>query len=170
MEKLPSSIGNLSCLLTLRIDFTEVVTLPNVFWKLKRLRHLYLPRRIEKTTKRLQFADLTELRMLVNFPAYCADIKDLTTLTNLRRLEIVAYDNDSLHSLRMMFMSPIIAFGNLRDLSFSTFVGSLDPHIVRNMRDDIISSCPRLLLLKSYKNVVYQKTADIFSQEEDQLP
>ncbi|KAL4307967.1 hypothetical protein GQ457_01G048160 [Hibiscus cannabinus] len=170
---------NLTCLLTLRIDFLQVEFLPNVFWKLTRLRHLYLPHQIGKKTKRLQFAGLTDLRTLVNFPTYCADQQDLITLPNLRRLKIVAYDDVLLQRFQKIFTPPT-TFDNLRDLSISTDSiddtsssthTSISTHSIDdNTRDNIKSCCPRLLLLKSNGKVVYQKTADVFSLEEHQLP
>ncbi|GMI72408.1 LOCUS ORCHESTRATING VICTORIN EFFECTS1 [Hibiscus trionum] len=165
IPKLPSSIGNLSCLLTLRIDFHYAQTLPNVFWKLKRLRHLYLPRWVGQKT-RLEFAGLTDLRTLVNFPTYCADVQDLITLTNLRRLKIEASGDVSLQKLQMMFMSPSITFDNLRDFSISDSLRTPQHPVID---DNIKSCCPRLLLLKSNGNVVYQKTVDVFRLEEEQL-
>jgi hypothetical protein len=47
---LPSSIGNLVCLETLNLETIEelswesTVLIPNVIWKMKQLRHLYLPK------------------------------------------------------------------------------------------------------------------------------
>ncbi|KAK8495538.1 hypothetical protein V6N12_066098 [Hibiscus sabdariffa] len=95
---------------------------------------------------------------LVNFPTSRADVQDLITPTNLRRLKIQAYSDVSLRKLQMMFMLPT-TFDNLRDFSISK---SID----KNMRDNIKSCCPRLLLLKSNREVVYQKTA----HEKHQLP
>ncbi|KAK8559801.1 hypothetical protein V6N13_016535 [Hibiscus sabdariffa] len=95
---------------------------------------------------------------LVNFPTFRADVQDLITPTNLRRLKIQAYSDVSLRKLQMMFMLPT-TFDNLRDFSISK---SID----KNMRDNIKSCCPRLLLLKSNREVVYQKTA----HEKHQLP
>ncbi|KAM1349902.1 hypothetical protein ACFX14_004040 [Malus domestica] len=86
---LSSSIGNLQFLLSLNLDpYYSATKIPNVIWKLRKLRHLYLPADCGSDTECLKFANLNDLQTLKNFPASKADVKDLTTLPNLRRLVI----------------------------------------------------------------------------------
>ncbi|KAM1234328.1 hypothetical protein TB2_003813 [Malus domestica] len=86
---LSSSIGNLQFLLSLNLDpYYSATKIPNVIWKLRKLRHLYLPADCGSDTECLKFANLNDLQTLKNFPASKADVKDLTTLPNLRRLHL----------------------------------------------------------------------------------
>ncbi|XP_022765775.1 putative disease resistance protein At1g50180 [Durio zibethinus] len=161
---LPPSIGKLICLLTLRLDpFDSASTIPDVFWKLKRLRHLYLPRKAGSGTRSLQFADLSDLRTLVNFPTSNADVEDLIRLTNLRKLKIMISDEISLRRFNVIFESPTITFNHLRDFSIiCRRLPSLESLVV----DNIKSRCPRLQRLKLNWSVVYEKI-DVFRIEEE---
>ncbi|XP_022765773.1 putative disease resistance protein At1g50180 [Durio zibethinus] len=162
---LPPSIGNLSCLLTLRLDpFESATTIPDVLWKLKRLRHLYLPPWYGSGTERLQFADLSDLRTLVNFQTCNAEVEDLIRLTNLRKLKIVIFDEISQRRFKRIFESPTITFNYLRDFSIELAISLLsDSQDI----DNIKSRCPRLQRLKLNGKVVYQKTPDVFRIEEE---
>ncbi|OMP11885.1 NB-ARC domain-containing protein [Corchorus capsularis] len=154
---LPPSIGNLRCLLTLRLDpLDSARTQPDVFWKLEKLRHLYLPREPGRKTTRLQFADLSDLRTLVNFPASVADVEDLIKLTNLRKLKIVISDEVSLQRLKGIFASPTIRFSYLRDFSINTRY--LPPSALESQDvSNIVSRCPHLLRLKRNGTVIYRR-------------
>ena len=90
IRRLPSSIVNLVCLETLNLETIEelswesTVLIPTVLWKMKELRHLYLPKWCNYLTDdKLQLAKLSLLQTLVNFPTNKCDVRDLLNLTNM---------------------------------------------------------------------------------------
>nr|KJB45861.1 hypothetical protein B456_007G333800 [Gossypium raimondii] len=87
-QKLPSSLGNLRCLYTLdlRVNILKI-HVPNVIWRMEKLRHLYLPFDFESSSK-LKLGTLRKLLTLVNFNTKNCYLKDLINMTNLRELEI----------------------------------------------------------------------------------
>ncbi|KAF7820490.1 putative disease resistance protein [Senna tora] len=117
---LPSSIGNLENLQTLNLQTVNKVTwdssvqIPNVLWKMRRLRHLYLPKWCGNITDNLQLENLVNLQTLVNFPANKCDVRDLLKLSKLRKLvlndprcfqefsEIFSPQNDKLEYLQSL--------------------------------------------------------------------
>ncbi|KAL3507743.1 hypothetical protein ACH5RR_033125 [Cinchona calisaya] len=115
--KLPSSIGQLQYLQTLDIRGHDIVV-PNVLWKLKRLRHLYLDFSHITRKGKLSFFGLSTLETLVGFDKDKDDFKDVSKLSNLRRLnsmvyireknevsEILNYLNSKQHNLREVQLS-----------------------------------------------------------------
>ncbi|KAI5313947.1 hypothetical protein L3X38_043123 [Prunus dulcis] len=140
---LSSSIGNWRFLLALYIDPNNSAELiPDVIWKMKRLRHLYLPMEYGKRTKKLRFANLNDLQTLKNFPAKIADVKDLTTLPNLRKLAIQIPDDSKLDEFMAIFQPPF-TFNYLRSLSVDIRMNATNMDAVK-----IRSCCPRLKKLK----------------------
>lgn len=92
IQVLPSSLGKLENLQTLnlqtvnKVSWDSTVEIPNVIWKLKWLRHLYLPNWCGNVCNNLQLENLINLQTLVNFPASKCDVKDLLKLKKLRKL------------------------------------------------------------------------------------
>ncbi|XP_027066488.1 putative disease resistance protein At1g50180 [Coffea arabica] len=97
---LPSSLGNLQNLQTLDLR-AGVCRIPNVLWKMRQLRHLYLPanyadRMVGKFSlnlccKNLRLKGLDKLEILENFcPPTCSS-QDISTLKNLRVLSAVVF-------------------------------------------------------------------------------
>ena len=90
IKKLPSSIGELGYLETLDLRNYNRMVIPNVLWKLQRLRHLYLPRDIDfdvkEKEKKLRLDGFSNLETLVNFNSEYCDVKDFLKLNNLRKL------------------------------------------------------------------------------------
>ncbi|KAK9934289.1 hypothetical protein M0R45_021439 [Rubus argutus] len=84
---LPSSLGNLICLQTVDFRFSNTQVVPNVIWKMEQLRHLYLPLYWTAHPK-LRLSTLHNLQTLDHVSSLCCDLKDLTLLTNLRKLGI----------------------------------------------------------------------------------
>ncbi|OIT33262.1 PREDICTED: probable disease resistance RPP8-like protein 2 [Nicotiana attenuata] len=92
LNQLPLAISNLLYLqvLDLRVDdsITEVI-LPNVLWKLRKMKHLYLPRMFQTYTgDKLRLDGLTELETLENFITRVCNVTDLQTLTELHNLAV----------------------------------------------------------------------------------
>ncbi|XP_075113117.1 putative disease resistance RPP8-like protein 2 isoform X2 [Nicotiana tabacum] len=92
LTQLPAAISNLLCLqvLDLRVDdsITEVI-LPNVLWKMRKMKHLYLPRMFRTYTgDKLRLDGLTELETLENFITRVCNVTDLQTLTELHNLAV----------------------------------------------------------------------------------
>ncbi|KAG8375955.1 hypothetical protein BUALT_Bualt09G0013000 [Buddleja alternifolia] len=86
-KKLPSSLGKLKYLQTLNLEVDASLEIPNVIWKMGRLKHLYLPGIfVTRDGAKLRLDGLSELETLVNFNTGLCDVKDLDTLTNLRKL------------------------------------------------------------------------------------
>ncbi|XP_028751399.1 putative disease resistance protein At1g50180 [Neltuma alba] len=113
IDELPPTIGNLRCLQTLDLlTWNSTVQIPNVIWKMQRLRHLYLPESCGNGTEKWPLANLRNLQTLVNFPQGKCDVADLTKLTNLRKLVIVD------PTFGDIFESPGVEFGRLESLFF----------------------------------------------------
>ncbi|KAJ6958780.1 hypothetical protein NC653_040415 [Populus alba x Populus x berolinensis] len=83
------SEGNLRYLQTLDLlTWNSTVQIPNVVWRLNRLRHLYLPESCGEDSYKWQLANLVNLQTLVNFPAEKCEITDLVRLNHLKKLVI----------------------------------------------------------------------------------
>ncbi|XP_028072187.1 probable disease resistance protein At1g58602 [Camellia sinensis] len=114
---LPSSIGNLGFLQTLDLRGRGSLRIPNVLWRLKNLRHLYLPRRIKLSCiGKLRLDGLSKLETLENFDARECDVRCLSKLTNLRKFSGEVAPKD----LVVMLKSPILNNSN-RLLQYSSF-------------------------------------------------
>ncbi|KAL3533959.1 hypothetical protein ACH5RR_007480 [Cinchona calisaya] len=90
---LPSSIANLQHLQTLDLRGTEVFRIPNVLWKMRQLRYLYLPENYMsdnylfvkfRTFYKLRLDGLDKLEILENCCIPICHAKDISKLKNLR--------------------------------------------------------------------------------------
>ncbi|WOG90030.1 hypothetical protein DCAR_0209271 [Daucus carota subsp. sativus] len=91
LEDLPSSIGDLKNLQTLDLRVRGDINIPNVFWKLKQLKHLYLPlHKIRKldAVKKLRMDGLNELELMRYFDTTYCETNDLMKLRKLRVLHV----------------------------------------------------------------------------------
>ncbi|GAB2274080.1 hypothetical protein Dimus_008850 [Dionaea muscipula] len=84
---LPSSIGNLMCLETLDLR-TLYIKVPNLLWKLKKLRHLYLPWRHYKieNDEKLRLEGLSLLETLKDIDIDRVEVKGLLGLRKMREI------------------------------------------------------------------------------------
>ncbi|KAJ7955864.1 Disease resistance protein [Quillaja saponaria] len=134
IDELPLTIGNLRCLQTLNLlTWNSTVQIPNVIWKMERLRHLHLPESCGDSAEKWQLANLTNLQTLVNFPAEKCDVTDLTKFTNLRKLVI---DDPVFGDI---FKSQGVIFSRLESLFF---VSNEDMSF-----NHILAGCPNLYKL-----------------------
>ncbi|KAK7823977.1 putative disease resistance rpp8-like protein 4 [Quercus suber] len=147
IQELPSSIVNLVCLETLNLETIEelswesTVLIPTVIWKMKKLRHLYFPKWCNYLTNdKFQLANLSNLQTLVNFPTNKCDVRDLLTLTNLRKL--VLNGPRDFQEFREIFNPPIKKLNSLRSLSMKTEMLSFPDKVV--VVGQVVQGCPRL--------------------------
>ncbi|KAL9309202.1 putative disease resistance protein [Arabidopsis thaliana] len=87
VKELTSSIGNLKLMITLDLFVKGQLYIPNVLWKLHRLRHLCMPSDLDPKTK-LDLSTLRNLQQLWDFPVGKCNPRDLLAMTSLRRLSI----------------------------------------------------------------------------------
>ncbi|KAI8025302.1 putative disease resistance protein [Camellia lanceoleosa] len=117
IRSLPSSIGNLGFLQTLDLRAEWSLRIPNVLWRLKQLRHLYLPCFIELSCiGKLRLDGLSKLETLENFDASKCDVRCLSKLTNLRKFSGRVTPKD----LVVILKSPIFNDSNSL-LQYSSF-------------------------------------------------
>lgn len=146
IQILSSSLGNLENLQTLNLQTVNKVTwdstiqIPNVLWKLKRLRHLYLPNWCGNITNSLQLEDLVNLQTLVNFPANKCNVRHLLKLRKLRKL--VLNDPRYFQEFIEIFGHQNAKFEHLQSLSLRTDKFSF-PEKVVNL-ENLMLGCPSL--------------------------
>ncbi|KAI6707035.1 hypothetical protein NL676_009997 [Syzygium grande] len=132
-EGLPQSMGNLLCMEFLDLSVRVRVTVPNVLWKMRRLRHLCLPYRfaVKKKfcgdRKKLRLDPLKSLHTLRNFYPNKCDVNDVVKLTNLRKLTLATIHNadDKLEII------PQLAKFDLKHLQSSSFISQAIIHSLK---------------------------------------
>ncbi|ONI22253.1 hypothetical protein PRUPE_2G117200 [Prunus persica] len=144
IEAVPSSIAKLVCLQTLDLRSRYLrMKIPNqnLFSKMEKLRHIYLPSRYSGREKRLLFAiEAVNLHTVVNIGIQASsDLDDFVKLTNLRKLGVMIFDGGEKKE-----KGTNIIFKHLHSLSVdSRLSGLLMP---RNI--NIVLSCPNIYKLK----------------------
>ncbi|XVF78594.1 hypothetical protein PTKIN_Ptkin14bG0146900 [Pterospermum kingtungense] len=142
-SKVPSSLGNIRCLQTLDLRIkaacSDSIHLPNVIWRMKQLRHLYLPQKC-KSKKKLKLGTLRHLQTLVNFNTKYCYLKDLLNLTNLRVLKIRWHFN--IEDLKEdLDKSSIVGSKCLHSLSISKDTEGIDPRHLARLLSSCVSIC-----------------------------
>ncbi|XP_048427902.1 putative disease resistance protein At1g50180 [Pyrus x bretschneideri] len=137
VRRLPSSLGNLVCLQTLDLRVFALpgkIKVPNVIWKMKELRHLYLP--WWGYGGKLKLVTLGNLQSLVNVAGADCDLTHLAELTNLRKLFITGYE---VKNMEEMLKSTSITFNHLRSLYLDR---------VEVIPMNMVLSCPHIYKLE----------------------
>ncbi|XP_062077157.1 probable disease resistance RPP8-like protein 4 [Humulus lupulus] len=125
VNEVPSSIGKLMFLQTLDLRTKCALKLPNVLWKLRRLRHLYLPHEgySVKGRRKLRLDGLVELRKLVNILIEDCDFNILMSeFVKLEKLVILVRSNPAM-PLQTISSSGNIRFKSLKSLAVEILGG-----------------------------------------------
>ncbi|KAL0456731.1 UNVERIFIED_CONTAM: putative disease resistance protein [Sesamum latifolium] len=101
VETLPASVCKLPCLQSLNLRVNTEIKLPNLIYKLRRLRHLYLPNAIWSMSiiiggGKLKLDGLNDLETLIDFSSWICEITHLLKLKKLRVLNGLISDDESL--------------------------------------------------------------------------
>ncbi|XVF86945.1 hypothetical protein PTKIN_Ptkin18bG0081200 [Pterospermum kingtungense] len=117
INSLPECIGVLQCLQTLDVKHTNITTLPDSFWKLGNLRHLYLNGICLDSLEALSVGSFNKLQTLCGMSIGTESLvaETLSKFTCLRKLQLTFYTPKSakidwtsqlpkLHSLRIKSM------------------------------------------------------------------
>ena len=164
IQILPSSLGNLENLQTLnlqtvsKVSWDSTVEIPNVIWKLKRLRHLYLPNWCGNVDNRLKLENLINLQTLVNFPASKCNVNGLLKLEKLRKL--VLNDPRYFQQFCECFRPPNERLDCLQSLSLRTDMLSFPDEPVDV--EKLVLGCPSLQKLKVEGRVERLPEAGLF--------
>ncbi|KAL8160400.1 LOW QUALITY PROTEIN: hypothetical protein V2J09_001937 [Rumex salicifolius] len=130
VSDLPSSVGNLMFMQTLdlRVSFSgQPLKIPNILWKLERLRHLFLPKkRYEiKNSKFLCLHTLRCLEILKNLIIGSLKAEDLQKLRKLQKLSVKDFTTKA-ESIKNIVYSPAAKSGHLRSCSLCIGGGVID--------------------------------------------
>ncbi|KAK3429485.1 hypothetical protein EUGRSUZ_E00907, partial [Eucalyptus grandis] len=127
---LPQSLGNLIYMefLDIYLDPFIRVIVPNVLWKMRRLRYLRLPahfavkKRFCGDQRKLWLNTLNSLRILKNFSLRMCDVNNLSKLTNLQKLTMIGR-----HGSNNFITVPQLGKFNLKHLQPSSFLLESSP-------------------------------------------
>ncbi|GAB4837582.1 hypothetical protein Ancab_039623 [Ancistrocladus abbreviatus] len=146
IKTLPKSIGNLCNLLYLEyelkwnIEGKTLLTLPNVLWKMKQLRHLYLDERAVFPKKLKLHHVTTNLQTLWIIKGTCSEEEMERMGPSLSKLGIMDIKGQRL--LDALFRSPCMKSGNLKQLQLQWRNGAE----LKSM-EPLYNHCPRLRYL-----------------------
>ncbi|KAL0349140.1 UNVERIFIED_CONTAM: Disease resistance protein RPP8 [Sesamum angustifolium] len=89
LPELPSSIGNLKLLYVLDLRVVNTMVIPDVLWKLKKLKHLYFPLSFKTHgAHKLRLDGLTDLETVTNLNMKMCNVEDLFELYNLHYIAL----------------------------------------------------------------------------------
>ncbi|MBA0561663.1 hypothetical protein Golob_018466 [Gossypium lobatum] len=160
----PSSLGNLRCLQTLDLriigKWSNSIRVPNVIWRMKKLRHLYLPNKCSRKTK-LKLGTLRNLQTLVNSNTKNCYLKDLINMTNIRELEIRgAFNIEDFYTEELGKNPPIVQSRYLQSLPIINGEGRIDPRHLTHL----LSSCNSIFKLSLDVEVSYLKMLELHEE------
>ncbi|MBA0789639.1 hypothetical protein Gotri_000141, partial [Gossypium trilobum] len=163
-SKFPSSLGNLRCLQTLDLriigKWSNSIHVPNVIWRMEKLRHLYLPNKCSRKTK-LKLGTLRNLQTLVNFNTKNCFLKDLINMTNIRELEIRgAFNIEYFYTEELGKNPPIVQSRYLHSLPIINGEGRIDPRHLTHL----LSSCNSIFKLSLDVEVSYLKMLELHEE------
>jgi hypothetical protein len=171
LQILPSSLGKLENLQSLnlqtinKVSWDSTVEIPNIIWKLKRLRHLYLPNWCGNVSGILQLENLINLQTLVNFPASKCDVQDLLKLKKLRKL--VLNDPRYFQKFAESFRFCNEKLECLESLSLKTDLLSFPDQVVD--AEKLVLGCPSLHKLHIEGRMERLPEAQLFSPQLSKL-
>ncbi|KAK4425306.1 putative disease resistance protein [Sesamum alatum] len=98
VEELPPSVSKLSCVQSLNLRVNEPIKLPNFIHKMRRLRHLFLPRTVRSVIGggKLELDGLNDLETMCGFDSSVVDTAHVLKLQKLRVLDGTIHDEESL--------------------------------------------------------------------------
>ncbi|CAI9118040.1 OLC1v1019545C1 [Oldenlandia corymbosa var. corymbosa] len=99
LHELPSSVAELPLLHTLNLEVKYEIKIPDVLWRMKRLRHLYFSFKHCTDVGKLRLHGLRELETLWALQGEVDEIADLSELINLRALYAIVKDDYNLYAL-----------------------------------------------------------------------
>ncbi|XP_021822766.1 putative disease resistance protein At1g50180 [Prunus avium] len=142
VSTVPSSIANLVCLQTLNLPGSWNFNIPNrnMFSKMEKLRHIYLPifRSARDKRQYIFSPKVVNLHTVVNIGIQASsNLDDFVKLTNLRKLGVITFDGGEKKE-----KGTNIIFKHLHSLSMDSFVE--DQAIPWN----IVLSCPNIYKLR----------------------
>ncbi|KAL1548349.1 putative disease resistance proteinisoform X1 [Salvia divinorum] len=151
VRELPKFVCSMPYLQTLDLRVWSALRLPNVIWKMKRLKHLFLPREIQvikvekprlgwlEVTERekLRLDGLDELETLQHIDSKTARTKDILKLISLKEVCATVHDMDSL--------SAIIQQKSISSLRIAVEHCDLSSDVLKNAL-----MCPSLVSLSLY--------------------
>ncbi|XP_042051745.1 probable disease resistance protein RXW24L [Salvia splendens] len=102
--KLPKCVCSMPYLQTLdlRVFFLHVIRLPNVIWKMKKLKHLFLNEIKVIGGGKLRLDGLDELETLVEIRSETARIADIPKLTSLQTLSVKVRDDCDVDNMSIL--------------------------------------------------------------------
>ncbi|PQM42207.1 putative disease resistance protein [Prunus yedoensis var. nudiflora] len=143
IRAVPSSIATLVCLQTLDLRTMWGIEIPNgnVFSKMEKLRHIYLPK--YHNAGHLLFAtESVNLHTVVNIYIQASDLDDFVKLTNLRKLGVITFDGGEKKE-----NGTNIIFKHLQSLSVdSTLFSGTSTFLPISW--NIVLSCPNIYKLR----------------------
>ncbi|XP_057772149.1 probable disease resistance protein At1g58602 [Salvia miltiorrhiza] len=105
VRELPKFVCSMPYLQTLDLR-ASCMKLPNVIWKMKRLKHLFLPSMMEVIGgEKLRLDGLDELEALQDIYSSSGSIEDIPKLISLQELSATVFDADSLSAVAQHMMS-----------------------------------------------------------------
>ncbi|XP_010055905.2 probable disease resistance RPP8-like protein 2 [Eucalyptus grandis] len=151
---LPQSMGNLVSMEFLDLGVDTLVSMPNVLWKMRRLRYLRLPyyfdvkEKFHGARKKLRLGTLKNLWTLRNFSSKKCDVNDVGKLTNVQKLNVFVW-NDPIE----LEIFPQLAKFNLKYLRSSSFYFRSYPYLWTEGELNKMSNYPYSCKLSIFGNI-----------------